>query len=38
MGLWCVRAKPHLSSEIISVQLIIWSAALAKDPETEITL
>ncbi|KAG2757673.1 hypothetical protein P692DRAFT_20842876 [Suillus brevipes Sb2] len=35
MGLWHVRAKPRISSEIISVQSIIRGAALANDPETD---
>lgn len=35
MGLWCVQVKPRISSEIISVQSIIWGAALTNDPETD---
>ncbi|KAG1804217.1 hypothetical protein EV424DRAFT_1544743 [Suillus variegatus] len=33
LGLWRVRAKPHSSSEIISVWSIIRGVALASDPE-----
>ncbi|KAG1878857.1 hypothetical protein F4604DRAFT_2000136 [Suillus subluteus] len=35
LGLWHVCAKPHSSSEIISVRLIIRGAALTKDLETD---
>ncbi|KAG1807244.1 hypothetical protein EV424DRAFT_1329630 [Suillus variegatus] len=35
MGLWCVRAKPRSSSEIISVRSIVRGAALTRNPETD---